>query len=384
MPATVARYRFVFILIHWVLVLLSFVLLGLGWYIKYVPEEPQALSFLLNIHMSFGLTSAIFLTIQSVLWIVFKAIHNVLPKWQMPFVYTIYLLIYVSFTLMLVSGYLQAVFSGTPVQFWGTPLPVWGAADATLAGFFSAMHGVAAFVLAGSILVHVCIGALNIFIHPRIAAPTPPLEAPESHELIAGATKSLIASNMAQKLAKNLRLFGWIGFWLQLVLSFISALLLAFATTGRAFSPGTAWFGDALYWAGYGFLLSCFAVLLAFFYTRAARKVVLRPDSYFSPENRVAFWFLGTGVLTGLLGVFISFTGVALSISLLIAKTVSIPPGIMMMDPTQVIRAIDVFALMLNFNLLVAHSIGTGIALWLGISVSKARREYMAMAEQLR
>jgi hypothetical protein len=102
-----------------------------------------------------------------------------------------------------------------------------------------------------------------------------------------------MASKIARSLAKKLRLFGWIGFWLQFVLAFISALLLAFAITGRAFSPGSAWFGDATYWGGYGFLLLCFAVLLAFYYTRAARKVVSRPDSYFKLANRAAFLVSG-------------------------------------------------------------------------------------------
>jgi hypothetical protein len=226
MPANVARTRFVFTLIHWVLVLMSVVLLGLGWYIKYIPQEPQARSFLLNIHISFGLTSAILL---------------------------------------------------------------WGAVDATLAWVFGTVHGVLAFVLAGSIFVHVCIGTLNIFKHPGIAAP--PLGAQESGELAPPETKIVSVSKLAQSLAKKLRLFGWIGFWLQFVLAFISALLLAFATTGRAFSPGSAWFGDATYWGNYGFLLLCFAVLLAFYYTRAARKVVSKPDSYFKQTNGAPFGF---------------------------------------------------------------------------------------------
>jgi Protein of unknown function (DUF3611) len=102
----------------------------------------------------------------------------------------------------------------------------------------------------------------------------------------------------------------------------------------------------------------------------------LRPDSYFNQENKAAFWLLGTGMLTGLLGVFISLTGLVVSISLLIAKTISLPPGTMIMDPTLIIRAIDVIALLVNFNLLMAHLTGTGITLLLSIRVSKARREY--------
>ncbi|MGH6845863.1 MAG: DUF3611 family protein [Methylocella sp.] len=368
-----------FILIHWVLVLMGFVLLGLGWYIQYMPPTTPARNYLLDLHMSVGLTGAILLSIQLILWIVFKppSFPKEFSKWKSLLVYTLYILIYVSFILTLISGYLRTLFSGMPIGFWGAPLPVWGAADEPLAGFFGAMHGIAAFVLAGSIFVHVCTGAPNIIKHPGIAARMPPLGAQESRELALGETKSLIGLKIAQKLGKNLSLFGWIGFWLQIMLAFIAALLLAVAATGRALNPGSPWFGVTIYCGGYGFVLSCFAVLLSFYYTRAARKVVLRPDSYFNPKNSTAFWFLGTGMLTSLLGVFISFAGVAFSISLLLAKTVSVPPGTMIMDPTQIIRAIDVLVLVANVDLLVAHSIGTSISLWLSISVSKVRRKYM-------
>ncbi|MGC2832631.1 MAG: DUF3611 family protein [Methylocella sp.] len=384
MPSNVARYSFVLILIHWVLVLMSFVLLGLGWYIEYVPQEPPARSVLLDLHMSLGLTGAILLSIQIVLWIVFKpsSFPNEFPKWRKVLVYTLYLLIYVSFTLMLISGYVQADFSAAPIRFWGTPLPGWGTADIELVGFFETVHGVAAFVLAGSIFVHLCIGALNIFKHPGIAARTPPPGTQESQELVRDESKSLIASKIAQTLAKKLRLFGWLGFWLQFVLAFVSALLLALGTSGHAFSPGPAGFGDAIYWGGYGFLLLCFAVMLAFYYTRAARTVAARPDSYFNPKKRAAFWFLGTGMLTSIFGVIISFTGFALSLNLAIAKTISIPPGIMMMDPNQIIRAMDILILMMNFILLVAHFIGTGITFWLSKCASRARLEYMVIPER--
>ncbi|MGH6837910.1 MAG: DUF3611 family protein [Methylocella sp.] len=381
MPSNAARYSLPFILIHWVLALVSFVLLGLGWYINYIPPAPPALSFLLDLHRSLGLTAAILISVQILMRIVFKPapFPNDFPRWQTILAYTIYLLIYFFFILLLISGYFQDVFSGTPVRFWGTPLPAWGTVDVTLAGFFGTIHKIVAFALAGLIFVHVGIVGLNIFQHPGIAARMLPVGAQEARGLTPGGTQSLIASRIAQSLGKNLRLFGWIGFWLQFVLAFISALLLAFAATGRAFNPGTAWFGDALYWAGCGFLLSCFAVVLAFCYTRGGRKVISRPDSYLNQEKRAAFWLLGAGMLTGLLGVFISITGVVVSISLLIAKTISLPPGTMIMDPTLIIRAIDVIVLMVNFNLLIAHSIGTGITLLLSIRVSKARREYIGI-----
>ncbi len=96
----------------------------------------------------------------------------------------------------------------------------------------------------------------------------------------------------------------------------------------------------------------------------------------------IVFWFLMAGLLTGSLGVLISFTGVALSISLLIAKTVSQPPGIAITDPTKIIRALDVFILLVNYILLMAHCIGAGIAAWLSLNVTTARLKYITTARQ--
>jgi hypothetical protein len=122
---------------------------------------------------------------------------------------------------------------------------------------------------------------------------------------------------------------------------------------------------------------------LAFYYTRAARKIASKPDSYLSKRGLTAFWFLLAGLIISLLGILVSFVGVALSISLLIAKTVSQPPGIAITDPSKIIRALDVFILLVNCNLLMAHFIGAGTALWLGLSVSSARLKFVTIARRL-
>jgi hypothetical protein len=170
-------------------------------------------------------------------------------------------------------------------------------------------------------------------------------------------------------------------FWVQFGLAVISAPLLAFATSGRAFSPGSVGFGDANYWGGDAFYLLCFAVLLALYYT--SRQKGRAKAGFLFQQNRAAFWFLGLGMFSGLLGIFLSFTGVALSITLLIAKTVSQPPGIAITNPNRIIRAIDVFVLLVNFNLLVAHFIGMSLSLWLSIGVSKEHLAYMTIRGQI-
>ena len=167
MGSKIARYSFTFILIHWVLALTTLVLLGLGWYIQYIPVTTSSRSFLLDLHMSLGLTSALLISILIFLRIIFKppSFPNDFPQWQKLSAYALYAFIYTSFSLMIVSGYFQAVFSKTPVQFWGIPLPVWGVADATLAQFFGTIHGIAAYILVALIFLHVGIVVLNIFIH---------------------------------------------------------------------------------------------------------------------------------------------------------------------------------------------------------------------------
>ena len=377
MPSNNARYNLALIMSHWVLALTILISLGLGWSIQYIPKlSNQMHSFILNLHTSCGIVIAILIFSQIFLRIIIKppSYPNEYPGWQKILGYTLYILIYVSVVLMLTSGYLQAIFSGTTIAFWGAPLPNWGAVDLPTAEFFGSAHRVMAFVLVGLIFAHIGILGLNIFKHPGIASRMLPFGAQEM-----GGIGSPIASKIAQNLAKKLRLFGWIAFWLQLVLALICGVLLEFATSGRAFSPAAAGgFGDAIYWGVVGFLLLWLAIPLAFYWTRAARKILVRPDAYLNKIGVTSFWFLLVSLLIGLLGVFISFIGVTLSISLLIAKTVSQPPGIAITDPSKIVRALDVFILIVNFDLLVAHFIGVGVALWLVIGVPSARLRYIS------
>jgi cytochrome b561 len=373
-----ARYNLALVLSHWLLALMILISLGLGWSAQYISQQSSHIrNFLIHIHTSFGLAIAIFVFIQIFLRIFVKppSYPDQFPGWQKKLGYTLYVLIYVSVVLMLTSGYLQYSFSGATDLFWGAPLPNLGAVDLPTAEFFGSAHRVIAFVLAGLIFAQIGIVGLNIFKHPGIASRMLPFGVQQEP----GETGSPIASKIAQRLAKNLRRFGSVAFWSQLVLALICGVLLEFATSGRAFSPAAAGgFGDAIYWAVVGFLLLWLAIPLAFYYRRIARKVLARPDYYLNKIGVTSFWSLLASLLIGFLGIFIAFIGVVLSISLLIVKTVSQPPGIAITDPSKIVRALDVFILIVNFDLLVAHFIGTGMALWLIIGVPRAHLKYIA------
>lgn len=97
---------------------------------------------------------------------------------------------------------------------------------------------------------------------------------------------------------------------------------------------------------------------------------------YLGVHKLTAFWFLTLGLAIGLIGVIVSFIGLSLSVSLLVAKTVSQPPEFAITDPNKIIRALDVFVLLVNFALLLAHFIGVGIAVFLTSEATRARYRF--------
>jgi hypothetical protein len=137
-----------------------------------------------------------------------------------------------------------------------------------------------------------------MFKRPGITSSMLPFGAQEG-----GEPGSPAGSRIAQSLAKNLRVFGRIAFWSQLVLALVCGVLLEFATSGRAFSPAAVGgFGDAIYWGVVGFLLLLLAIPLAFFYKRIARKVLARPDYYLNNIGVTSFWALLASLSIGVSG----------------------------------------------------------------------------------
>jgi len=384
MKSILARYGFFSILIHWLLALATAALLGLGWYLRSSPTTTDERAFLADVHVSLGLTTAILLVLAILSRLLFGAPAYPLetPRWRRLIGAWVNALIYLALVVVTASGYLRLVYNAAPVLFWGTPLPSWGEPDDRLADLFANTHEIGADVLAGLVVVHIGLVVANNFAYPGFASRMLPgksaaPEAPVPALRMSGPS----GDKIGLRLAGQMRLLGWIKFWIQFVLAFLSALLLQFATSGRALSAVQAGFGDAIYWSGCALALLFVTCALAYHYTRRARKIALAPERYLGGKRGSGLWFLHAGMTIGFLGVFLSFIGVALSISLLIAKTVSQPPGIAITDPTKIIRALDVFVLLMSFLLLLAHFIGVGISVWLRIAIASARFQYQPLTQ---
>ncbi|MGR9101478.1 MAG: DUF3611 family protein [Gammaproteobacteria bacterium] len=375
-----ASYSLFFILLHWLSAVIVLFALGAGWYLSTMPPEHAARPYLLQLHILFGLlilalTLLLFLRHQQK-----PPFPQDFPRWKILASSAGNFLIYICLLLLPVSGYLYASYSAIPMNFRDFSLPPWGGEDAALAVLFWRIHRLSATVLGALILVHSLFFLVSLSKKDGMGYRMLPAE-PQNRGQLVALKRPPEAVKLANKLAINIRLMGWLAFWLQLALFFVSVLLLVFATSGRAFSPGAAGTLDGMFWANYGVLILLASLVMAFYYTKASRRIVSNPEAYIDPHKRFAFWFFGPGVIVNVTGILVSFLGVAASISLLIAKTVSQPPGIAITDPNKIIRALDVFILMINFNLLIAHFIGAIVTFWLVLRAAKMRQDCLkAMA----
>jgi Protein of unknown function (DUF3611) len=169
-----------------------------------------------------------------------------------------------------------------------------------------------------------------------------------------------------RKIATAFRFWGWLGFGLQLVMSFLAAIPLLLAIFGQAFSTApAAGNGFAVFWAICGVALLIVALLFDLRYIRIAKGLMHEPGAHLHPRKTGATRLLRLGIFLGFIGILFSLLGSGSSIGLLVAKTVSQPPGIAITDPNKIIRAMDVFVVLANVTLNAAHLAGTAIAFWL-------------------
>ncbi|MGA9826409.1 MAG: DUF3611 family protein, partial [Methylocystis sp.] len=302
-----ARYGLFSILIHWLLALATAGLLGLGWYLRSSPTTTDVRAVLADMHVSLGLTTAAVLVLAILSRLLFgaPAYPAQTPRWRRLIGAWANALIYLALAAMVASGYLRQIFTAAPVLFWGTPLPSWGEPDDRLAELFANTHEIGAYVLAGLVVLHIGLVVANSFAYPGFANRMLPgkSQAPES-----GVPPLRMSGPAGDKiglrLAGQMRLLGWTKFWIQFVLAFLSALLLQFATSGRALSAAQSGIGDAIYWSGCALALLFVTCALAYHYTRRARKIALAPERYLGGKRGSGLWFLRAGMTFGLLGVF--------------------------------------------------------------------------------
>ncbi|MGC9502948.1 DUF3611 family protein [Baaleninema sp.] len=175
----------------------------------------------------------------------------------------------------------------------------------------------------------------------------------------------LALSQTVRDKAKTLRITGWISFWLQLFATFAIVLSLIFAVTGRGVAdesnPGI---GMGMFLATLGGVGAAFCVVLSFRFARVGKRL-LDPRVDRNPKKSNTVRWLKIGAIVGVVGAIVTLLGAGITASVLVAKTISQPPGTTLTQASHAVRALDALVMVANLNGIAAHFIGTLEAIWL-------------------
>ena len=152
------RYTTTAIVLHWVIAILAFTLIGLGLYMTDIPRGTPERTFFYNLHKSIGLTTAILVIIR--LWWRAKnpppLLPSSVPGWQVQASRISHALLYLCLIVMPLSGFSASQFTKYGVTYFGLfKIPPLGYENKAIYDFLQGIHGVTAVVHIPRIVIHV-------------------------------------------------------------------------------------------------------------------------------------------------------------------------------------------------------------------------------------
>ena len=366
-------------MMYWIVALLALAELGIGWSFDSFAEGSHSAKLVSLIHVALGIGLAALVIIIPI-WRLFSRPPEypaARPHWLQISLRVSESLLFILQLVTALTGYLAWAFSGGAMPNWTQWLPSSVPVGQHVGALFNRWHEIAAIAVTAPILgtlVLLTWGALKghrmphlIPRHRRVLVPheasseTAPGKEPEPPP-----DKALLDKSRA--LARHLKIFGAIAFWVQLCLGLIAALLLVVTTSSSYYEEhlpslpyGFSW-AEGLVWAYLS--LGVLTLTVIGFYSCILLARSLRHGEMPEGGGTTAKRLTSTINFGSALGLTLAILGTAFSIALLISKTVSQPPGIAITDPQAIVRAVDVFVLLANFDIVVAHFIGILVCLW--------------------
>ncbi len=168
-----------------------------------------------------------------------------------------------------------------------------------------------------------------------------------------------------QQISSELKLMGRIGFWLQLVLGVISAVLLSFGTlillSSTSRTQGIE-IGIIAAISGVGFLVV--AIYFSRRYIQFSEEI-LNPNATERPKKSDTIQLIKTGLIFNLVGMFLTIIGAEALVGIILQKSLLIPQATITADPNKFINSADVLIVQANTNSISAHFAGLVCSLWL-------------------
>lgn len=151
------RYTGVAVFLHWLIAILVFVLIGLGWYMVDIPKNTPERAFFFNLHKSIGLTTFFVIALR-VAWRLTHVPPRLpasLKRWEAVAANWMHRLLYAGLLIMPISGYVASNFTKFGVKYFGIELAPWGPADKVVYGIFNEIHVVTSYIFVTLIALHV-------------------------------------------------------------------------------------------------------------------------------------------------------------------------------------------------------------------------------------
>ena len=151
------RYGSVSILFHWLLALMIFAALGLGWYMADLPFSPTRVK-LFNWHKALGMT-IFFLAALRLLWRLWHpapALPESSPLWERTAAHATHWLMYALFFAIPLIGWARSNAAGYPIVYLGlVPLFDLVGKNKELADILKQAHAIAAYTLLAVVALHI-------------------------------------------------------------------------------------------------------------------------------------------------------------------------------------------------------------------------------------
>lgn len=174
-----------------------------------------------------------------------------------------------------------------------------------------------------------------------------------------------------QRVALTLRTIGNISFWLQLVLGVISIVILLAASASSGFgrqanqatNQGS---GLGIFFAICGLVTLGVGAYFAFRYTKIAKQI-LSGDPDRRPSKADTLQIIRLGLIVNMVGMLLTILGAQATIGTTVLKSFAQGQGAFTtaIDPSQLVRSLDLLVVQANTNTILAHFAGIAASLWL-------------------
>jgi cytochrome b561 len=152
------RYSNVAIVLHWLIALGVFVLVGVAWYMVDIPKGAPERAFWFNLHKSTGTTVGVLVLIR--LWwrLTHKppALPASMPTWEVTAAKISHALLYVCVILMPLTGFVASQFTKYGVKYFGLfSIGPFFADNKALRDGIQEVHEIISFVLVALVVIHI-------------------------------------------------------------------------------------------------------------------------------------------------------------------------------------------------------------------------------------